>query len=134
MVTWIWVNIDSGNALLPDGTKPLPEPMLDSSIRSSDIHPRAISQKIPQSSIIKISLKITYLKLHSNLPRADELSLYQDKLMPTLTNSLDADFLEINVGERQKYWEIHVLFLEDRQIFSETQLVQQGRQIRRAIR
>ena len=29
-VIWrqIWVNIGSGNGLLPDGTKPLPEPML----------------------------------------------------------------------------------------------------------
>ena len=27
-LTYIWVNIDSGNGLLPDGTKPLPEPML----------------------------------------------------------------------------------------------------------
>ena len=28
MVIQIWLNIDSGNGLLPDGTKPLPEPML----------------------------------------------------------------------------------------------------------
>ena len=28
MLTEIWVNIGSGNGLLPDGTKPLPEPML----------------------------------------------------------------------------------------------------------
>ena len=28
MVTEIWVNIGSGNDLLPNGTKPLPEPML----------------------------------------------------------------------------------------------------------
>ena len=28
MVTEIWVDIGSGNGLLPDGTKPLPEPML----------------------------------------------------------------------------------------------------------
>ena len=28
MVTWIWVSIGSGNGLLPDGTKPLPEPLL----------------------------------------------------------------------------------------------------------
>ena len=28
MVTQIWVNIGSGNGLLPDGTKPLPEPVL----------------------------------------------------------------------------------------------------------
>ena len=25
---WIWVNIGSGNGLLPDGTKPSPEPVL----------------------------------------------------------------------------------------------------------
>ena len=28
MVTEIWVNIGSGNVLLPDGTKPLTEPIL----------------------------------------------------------------------------------------------------------
>ena len=28
MATKIWVNIGSGNGLVPDGTKPLPEPML----------------------------------------------------------------------------------------------------------
>ena len=28
MATETWVNIGSGNGLLPDGTKPLPEPML----------------------------------------------------------------------------------------------------------
>ena len=28
MATKIWVNIGSGNGLLPDGTEPLPEPML----------------------------------------------------------------------------------------------------------
>ena len=28
MATEIWVNIGSGNGLLPDDTKPLPEPML----------------------------------------------------------------------------------------------------------
>ena len=28
MATEIWVNIGSGNGFLPDGTKPLPEPIL----------------------------------------------------------------------------------------------------------
>ena len=28
MATLIWVNIGSGNGLLPEGTKPYPEPML----------------------------------------------------------------------------------------------------------
>ena len=56
MATEIWVNIYSGNGLLPDGIKPLPEPMLTDH-ESSDIHIRAISQE----SITKIHLKITYL-------------------------------------------------------------------------
>ena len=36
-------------------------------MRSSDIHLRAISQEIPEPSIIKLSLKIEYLKFHPNL-------------------------------------------------------------------
>ena len=28
MATYIWVNTDSGNGLMPGGTKPLPEPIL----------------------------------------------------------------------------------------------------------
>ena len=55
MATEIWVNIGSGNDLLPDGTKPLPEPMLSKS-KSRDIHIRAISQEMLQPSITKISL------------------------------------------------------------------------------
>ena len=43
-------------------------------IRSSDNHQKVISQKIPQPSIIKISWRITYLKFHSNLPGANDLS------------------------------------------------------------
>ena len=74
MVTEIWVNFGSGNGLLPDGTKPLPEPMLtDHHLKSSDIHSRAISQEMPQPSITKIHWKITYLKFHSNFPGANEL-------------------------------------------------------------
>ena len=62
MVTEIWVNIGSGNGLLPDGTKPLPEQMLtsESSVKSSDIHIKEISQEMPQPSIYKICLKIIY--------------------------------------------------------------------------
>ena len=45
-----------------------------SSVRSSDIHIRAFSQERPQPWITKIRLKITYLKLHSNFPGANELS------------------------------------------------------------
>ena len=54
MATKISVNIGSGNVLLPDDTRPLPE-----QIRSSDIHLTTILQKIFQPPIIKIRLKIT---------------------------------------------------------------------------
>ena len=41
---------------------------------ASDIHIRAISQETPQPSIIKISLKFSFLKLLSGLPGANELT------------------------------------------------------------
>ena len=66
MASGIWINIGSGNGLLPDGTKPLPEPMLT-------YHLRVVSQKIPQPSVIKISLKTALLKFDSNHPGANEL-------------------------------------------------------------
>ena len=62
MVTEIWVNIGSDNGLVPNGTKTLPEPI--STVRSSDIHLRAISQEITQKSMTEIILKITHLKFH----------------------------------------------------------------------
>ena len=68
----IWVNIGSGNGLLPDGTKPLPEPMLTDH-QWSDIYITAISQEMPQPSNTEICLKITYLKFHSNFPADSEL-------------------------------------------------------------
>ena len=45
-----------------------------SSVKSSDIHLRAISQEIPQQSITKIGLKTAYLKFNSNLPGANGLT------------------------------------------------------------
>ena len=45
------------------------------SVRSSDIHLGAISQKIHQPPITKINLKVNYLNLYPNLPGANELSL-----------------------------------------------------------
>ena len=76
MVSEIWVNIGSNNGLLPDGTKPLPKPMFEwSSVKSTNIHIRAISQDMPQLSITKIPWKITYLKFLSYFPGANELAL-----------------------------------------------------------
>ena len=42
-------------------------------MKSSDIHIRTISQKMPQPPINKYHLKITYLKFHSNFTGANEL-------------------------------------------------------------
>ena len=70
MVTQIWVNIASGNGLVPSGITWTNVEL--SSVKSMDIQLRAISQKIPQPSINKISLKSTYRKFDSNLPGANE--------------------------------------------------------------
>ena len=70
MVTEIWVNIGSGNGLLSDSTKPLPELMFDwPSVKSSDIHIRAISQEMPQPSITKIHVKNYISKTSFEFPR-----------------------------------------------------------------
>ena len=47
-----------------------------SSIRSIDIHLRTISQEIPQPSVTKINLKITFLGFHSNLPGANKFNSF----------------------------------------------------------
>ena len=60
MAAEIWVTIGSGNGLLPNGTKPLPEPMLIyHQLRTSDIHLRASSQGIHQPSITEIICNIS---------------------------------------------------------------------------
>ena len=41
---------------------------------ASDHQLKAISQEIPQPSITKVSLKITYITFHANLPGANELN------------------------------------------------------------
>ena len=72
MVTEIWVNTGSGNGSAITWTN------VDwSSVKSSDIHIRAISQEMPQPSITKIRLKMTYLKFNSNFPGANELTKHR---------------------------------------------------------
>ena len=71
MVAEIWVNIVSDSGLLPNGTKPLPEPMLTDHLWSlvtfilGKFHKRCLSHQ---------SLK-SILKFHSNFPSANELIL-----------------------------------------------------------
>ena len=54
-----------------------------SSVTASGIHLRASSQEIPQPPTTEISLKIIYVKFHSNLPGANELMLEPPWFIPT---------------------------------------------------
>ena len=60
MATEIWVNIGSDNGLLPDGTKPLPEPLVTD------------HQWSPGTFILG-QFHMRCLKFHSNFPGANEL-------------------------------------------------------------
>ena len=66
---WIMVNIGSGKDMLPDGTKPLLEPMLS----SSGNHLRVITRWVAKLLLHTMCLKITLLKLLPHLPRTNEL-------------------------------------------------------------
>ena len=68
MTTETWVNIGSGDGLLPDGTNPLSEPMLTDNQRSpvTFILRQFYKSCLNYHAVTKIHLKITYLKFHSN--------------------------------------------------------------------
>ena len=82
MMTENWVNIGLGNGLLPWRHQAITWTNVDwSSVKSSDIHIRAISQEMPQPSITKFRLKITYLNFHSNFPGTNELTKFYDPIL-----------------------------------------------------
>ena len=62
MAAGVLVNIGPGNDLLPDGTKPLPEPMLTDDQWGVVAFTLAISQKILKIFTVEMSLKFTYLR------------------------------------------------------------------------
>ena len=69
MATQIWVDIGSDNGLLPNDTKPLPEPMLNPDL---GIHYTAISQKM-LVCWQRLSFEIRSLKISMHLPEANKL-------------------------------------------------------------
>ena len=69
----ILVNIGSGNGLVPDGTKLLPELMLTSHQTFCGIHLRAILPVVLLNFIRTMCSKISLLKLPLYLPGANEL-------------------------------------------------------------
>ena len=68
-----WVNIGSGNGLVPDGTKPLPEPMLTYHQWGPVTFTWGYHHWICEISILDMSLKITDFKIQPHLPGASEL-------------------------------------------------------------
>ena len=78
MATWIWVD----NGLLHGTIERYPTVpshylnqcwLIESNVLSGNIYLRAISQEIPQPSVTKIRLKITYQHFHSNPSGVNEL-------------------------------------------------------------
>ena len=73
-LTWILVHIGSGNGLLPDGTKPLPEPMLTNhqwtlvALINDEYHINA------QDFYLWYKFGKYSFKLHMHLLRANELT------------------------------------------------------------
>ena len=61
MAIYLWVNIGSGNGLLPDSTKPLPKPMLT---YYRGIHLRAISREVQLNIICNMLFEFTFLKVY----------------------------------------------------------------------
>ena len=63
MATGILVSTGSGNGFVARRNQAITWTNVDlSPARLSDIHPRAISQEMPQTSNFKFSLKITYFE------------------------------------------------------------------------
>ena len=74
MATWIWVNIGLGNRLLPDGTNPLPEPML--SYHEVPWHSsKAIVIKWFEDTYQQNNVENAFSKSNLDLPGINELIL-----------------------------------------------------------
>ena len=93
-----WILVQDGYGLLPDITKWLLEPVLTYGHQDTiDIHLRTISQEIPQPLITWISLKLTYLKLHLNLP--GPIELMQGSRWSVLANARPGEYCKISCGK-----------------------------------
>ena len=100
MVSEILVNTGSCNGLLPDGTKPLPDPMLTYHLISfCDIYPKiAILQETLVRSFDKMSLKITLSKLLSYLQEDNAL-----KIKPPILFKIKSSILLTHCGRETQY-------------------------------
>ena len=93
MATYILVNIDSGNGLLPDGTKPLPEPMLTYQQRCSVTFKwEEFHMKVLSIWFLKYVRKLhseTTSKLHGDNELIEQIE--PQTLCPSCRNDTSAD-------------------------------------------
>ena len=97
MASWLWVNIGSGNGLLQAITWTNVE---FSSFKSSDIHIGAVSQEMPQPSITKIRLKLTYVTFYW----ISDISVFMSDVILILHISLTLKMVHLN--RRSFYMEV----------------------------
>ena len=82
MVTKISVNIGSGKGILPEDTKPLPEPMLSIIHAFCGILLDVISLRVPKLLFCIMNMKIILVEWFSLLPGANELTIFNPPLPP----------------------------------------------------
>ena len=84
MATENWVNIVSGNGLLPDGTKPLPEPMLHQygavTFIWGQCYKRYLIQQLLKSDIENYLIEISFKSPRGQWVKMSEFMLAKDAL------------------------------------------------------
>ena len=83
MATWIWVKIGSGNGLLPDGIKSLPEPMLTNHQWDLVAFSQGQFHRKWSRYISPYDFEIIILRLLPHLPAANEIIQIQLGLIIT---------------------------------------------------
>ena len=84
MVTWLWVNIGSGNGMLPEDTKPLTAPMLIYHLWGQVIVSWGLFCKISQPTVNK-KFQNNLRKISFKYPRGQWVYV-QQFLYQTVTN------------------------------------------------
>ena len=75
MAAEIWINIGPGNGLLPDGTKPLPEPMVMSHCQGVWYSPESVFTPSTQRTILYNDLEsYTFFRITAASPRDQQVN------------------------------------------------------------
>ena len=98
----IWVDIGTGDGLVPASTKPLPELIL--TYPQWGIYLKASLQKAIKISLKYITLKITYLVLQLHLPGANELISQDSHIFDIQIHCLTTRLTEWLISPRWNYY------------------------------